>query len=182
MDFELEFKKQLGFIQSSFKSYRAGDYDEAARLATTLRVMFHHTDRSRSLIDYLGWWDRKIISTVADMSGCVTQGLVFSLPIHYENGMPKTFEEYSISEWWNQEIVLKEDIRPTRGQIIKWTANKDGGTHYDPKQPASYLHAKKMLKFKHIADDSDKDSFAQRLVGHFSYEVLQSFIGPDAFL
>jgi hypothetical protein len=176
MDFEQEFKKQLKFLDSSLSNYTTGDYDEAARLATCLRVIFHHTENSRSLIDYLGWWDKEIISTIPDLSGIVMRGLSFSLPLAYEqDGQPKVFEKYTVPDWWEQKIVLKEDISPTRGQIIKWTANKDGGTHCDPNQPAAYQHVKKVVRFRRVKDDSEEDSLAQRFIGHFSYEVLQSF-------
>lgn len=180
MNYEAELQKQLGFLKSSLKGYSAGSYDEAVRMATTLRVIFHHTAQSRSLIDYLDGWDRTIVTTILDKTGCVMEGLLLSVPIHYmPDGRPKHFNELSIREWWEQPIVLKQGIMPTRGQIIKWTANKDGGTHYDEEQPAAYLHVKKMLKFKRIDDDSERDTLAQRFIGHFAYEVLHSFGGPD---
>jgi hypothetical protein len=112
----------------------------------------------------------------------VLQGLVLSIPTCYEiNRAPKHFGELSVQEWWEQKIILKENLQPTRGQIIKWTANKDGGAHYDPNQPQSFTEAKKLLKYHKISDGSAQDNLAQRLIGHFTYEVLHTFGGSNVF-
>jgi len=46
--------RQVKFLNSSAKLFDAGDHDEANRLATTLRVLLHDTENSKSLLGQLG--------------------------------------------------------------------------------------------------------------------------------
>jgi hypothetical protein len=46
--------EQMTFLRGSAESYDAGDFSEAKRLATTLRLLLHDTKKSRSLLTHLG--------------------------------------------------------------------------------------------------------------------------------
>ncbi len=53
-DFQKHLATQIKFIEASSKSYDAGFEDEAQRLATTLRVLFHDSSKdSISLLSHL---------------------------------------------------------------------------------------------------------------------------------
>src|ERR1017187_2181948 len=47
-------REQFGYLQTSAREYDAGNEAESKRLATTLRVLFHNTTRSKSLFHQLG--------------------------------------------------------------------------------------------------------------------------------
>lgn len=48
----------MRFLVSSGNLVAQGDYDEAVRLAVSLRVLLHDTRRSRSVLGQLGWKDK----------------------------------------------------------------------------------------------------------------------------
>ena len=47
-------QKQLGFIERSCASFDAGFYDEAIRIAVSIRILLHDTKSSTSLLTLLG--------------------------------------------------------------------------------------------------------------------------------
>ena len=48
-------RKQMRFLITSGNLVAQGDYDEAVRLAVSLRVLLHDTGRSQSVLGQLGW-------------------------------------------------------------------------------------------------------------------------------
>lgn len=48
-------RKQLRFLITSGNLVAQGDYDEAVRLAVSLRVLLHDTGSSHSVLGQLGW-------------------------------------------------------------------------------------------------------------------------------
>lgn len=46
-------KARLSFIQSSIRDFDIGKENEARRLATSLRIMFHETSTSHPLIKHM---------------------------------------------------------------------------------------------------------------------------------
>lgn len=46
--------EQMGFLRRSAEHYDAGDFSESKRLATTLRLLLHDTQKSSSLLMQLG--------------------------------------------------------------------------------------------------------------------------------
>src|SRR5437762_2025805 len=53
IDFREQLSKQLGFLQTSCREYDAGNTNEAIRIAQALRVIFHNTRNSTSLLMHL---------------------------------------------------------------------------------------------------------------------------------
>lgn len=53
-DLEEHLVEQIQFLESSAASFDSGFESESKRLATTLRVLLHETNRSHSLLDQLG--------------------------------------------------------------------------------------------------------------------------------
>src|SRR5215813_13675886 len=55
--------EQVQFLERSCEIYDKGEESEAIRIATSLRVIFHHTQKSTSLVEHLGFKKRKMLST-----------------------------------------------------------------------------------------------------------------------
>jgi hypothetical protein len=55
--------EQLRFIQRSCEAFDQGAEDEAIRIATSLRIIFHNTKMSVSLVTHLGLGGKKILSS-----------------------------------------------------------------------------------------------------------------------
>lgn len=52
--YDVQLRRQLGFLERSCTTFDAGDADEAIRIAVTLRVLLHDTPQSTSLLTHLG--------------------------------------------------------------------------------------------------------------------------------
>lgn len=50
VDLKQQLQRQLSFLESSSLAYDNGAYEEALRMAVSLRVLFHDTNRSISLL------------------------------------------------------------------------------------------------------------------------------------
>ena len=63
MDFCQQLRKQLRYLDTSCREYDAGNRDEAIRIATSLRVIFHATRTSISLLKHLKGDGVSLLST-----------------------------------------------------------------------------------------------------------------------
>jgi hypothetical protein len=144
-------EEQRRFMASSAKSFDEGEEAEAKRLATTVRVLVHNTDRSESLLKQLGVQHRvRFLDTWRPPDppspGAVTvrrfdAGLAV-LQLGSEEARLKAPLEPTEAKirgpqpfrfWWNQAVI--EDLqreRFTRRELILFMANKAGGAHIDP--------------------------------------------------
>jgi hypothetical protein len=142
-DFSENLKTQLSFIARSCELYDQGYKEEALRIAVSLRVMFHDTTRSISLLKHL---QRKesihLISTFVSQKSMndeygnvhwhtlipvmlTSQGV--QAPI---NSWP-TRSILVLDDWWQEQIWLEGPIALSRKDIILSAANQDGGAHVD---------------------------------------------------
>ena len=140
---------QIGFLEDSINTFwKRKKYDESIRMATTLRVVFHHTDRSHSIIDQLNWWDKEIKTTIQEpLSESLRAKMSWSDPSffatkygHMDPERPYIFGVKNVKDWCEQEIWLNQNICATRMQIVKWTANFLGGTHLNLDDIPASLH------------------------------------------
>lgn len=136
--------EQLNFIQRSCEAYDKGFEDEAIRVATSLRIIFHQTTASTSLITHLKFGGKKMLSSSRGHGSAMDY---LSWVINMESRQPvmtrpilgTEFRELYIKEWWNGEPVFVCNNQTfTRRNIILSAANKDGGTHVDEKLEKFY--------------------------------------------
>ena len=147
-EFTEQLRKQLGFLERSANSYDHGDEDEAVRIATSLRVLFHDTESSTSLMRHLGVRNLRLHSTctlfskrqggpaLARIQIDLQKGTVRSIPFLGDSPERRTI---SFDRWWRKDVIARisgQDF--TRRSVILWAANKDGGAHVDQKIPVSY--------------------------------------------
>ncbi len=137
-------RTQVRFIEKSCAAYDSGDQEESIRIAAALRIIFHDTRSSVSLIRHLHLGDLKMLSTSRG-HGDITDYLAFEL--HLDQADPATmtpflgrsFAPIPLSVWWNQQPVFAhEGEKYTRRRIILSAADKDGGAHYDAKLESFY--------------------------------------------
>jgi hypothetical protein len=145
--FREQLKRQLAFIERSCVAYDSGREDEATRIATVLRVLFHNTKNSVSLLAHLNAVDIKLLSTSMDIVAHFDNHDWFrkgQLPTFF-NGMgilangkhrPKLGEggmnEFQgMPSWWRQPVIILNSHPYTREAIVLNVADKDGGAHVD---------------------------------------------------
>lgn len=132
---------QINFIQSSVRNFDQGNENEARRIATSLRLMFHETSHSHSLFKQLNFhynfflWSSGSLYTPSNLlSSWVLLNLVNNNgELYYKPlgaGGKRTF--FLIYEdWWNEIIFDDKKNKFTRKDIVTFVANQDGGAHVD---------------------------------------------------
>lgn len=178
-------RQQLGFLDRSCAAFDAGYEDEATRIAVTLRVLFHQTKKSTSLLTHLGASPR-LLSTVAkdlDYGKIPTMAAIWT-------GDPPKFKarlnasvflsSVSVRYRWNQRICSQNGVVATRKDIILAAANRDGGAHVDDKLTPEYeaLRDFQMMLYQvregeHVSVNFAKDTHFVYL-RQMGYEVLNS--------
>ena len=142
--FSTKLVEQIGFIQRSCSAYDEGLEEEAIRIATSLRIIFHDTSKSTSLITHLGIGAVPMLSS-AKGRGNLNDYIAWILSwesIPQVTDTPQfgdKFQPVNIKRWWDGEVVLVHDNRDyTRRKIILATANTDGGAHVAEKLDEFY--------------------------------------------
>ena len=132
--------ENLGFLKASASSFDAGHTGEAKRLAVTIRVLFHDTQQSKSLLGLLGWKQGVgFLDTAYDYnpSNLMSHhGLVrlriaaagsYDAPL--DQGFPGRPNRYVFfPEWWNKTVIVDSNKNKfNRRELVLALANKDGG-------------------------------------------------------
>ncbi len=151
-DFKEQLARQLQFLQTSCDQYDAGNVDEAIRIATALRVIFHHTPHSTSLLSHMAATTIEMLSTAGKRPSNHPRGYwpgliqieidVAQITVRARpkfNATPGVHRMLPFSAWWNGEVVyFGFGRRIKRDRLILDAANKDGGAHVDASLPADY--------------------------------------------
>lgn len=143
-----QLRRQLSFVISSCNAYDTGHREEAIRIGTSARVLFHDTKQSRSLIcTLLAKPSVRIRSTCSDVTRPDGHSLDF-IGIEPSSGGFRPYldeverdEQVDFATWWTREPIMRlfrgaETI--TRKQLVLAAANKDGGAHVDVNTPSEY--------------------------------------------
>jgi hypothetical protein len=154
-DYKAQLAKQLGFVERSAVLYDKGFTDEAFRIATALRVVFHQTQNSASLMTHLGSPICHLRSTVPDMSlpplpanrTAVKQFLLSLVTVTLSNAGPVLLPKTEVAQddrlipwgdWWSEVFATLNDHDYSRKALVLWMANKDGGAHVDASLKPEY--------------------------------------------
>lgn len=144
-DLKEHWDDQIDFIQNSIKIFDEGNEKEARRISTSLRVLFHQTKTSKSLLKQL-----KLPITLYSSGGLYTPSnlisswILLSMKLSHEGiyycpdyNNTRTFF-LKFEDWWNEIIFDDKENYFTRKDIILSIANQDGGTHVDPYMKESF--------------------------------------------
>lgn len=183
-----QLQRQLGYLERSASLFDLGYFDEAVRIATGLRILFHDGNRDTatqgSLIKLLGRPAIQLRSTRPTKSiGAGTKA--FDGYLHLPGNL-RPWEEYlrednrwlSVADWWNEVIFVANGDIITRRQLAMWASDKDGGAHSDVKLTDGYKAVMQMWRRMPSGPDDGiatvvphQHLFALR---RFALEVLQS--------
>lgn len=148
-DLERHFREQFEFLRTSSELYDTGTFAEAKRLAVTIRVLVHDTDKSRSLLKQLGWKNRRFLDTASErpQTGVITSYAGLAGMMAVAGGTPKHVPHLDrlsgssrpFQDWWNAPVIIDFKQRQiTRKRLILGVANQDGGAHIDPELDEIY--------------------------------------------
>lgn len=186
--------EHIGFVQRSNQAFDIGVEEEAIRIAVSLRVIFHHTSASTSLVAHLGLANNKMLSSSRGGGNWMDYlrqqiNLQSPQPVRMLPMLENKFREVSIEDWWKNEPVFShKDKEFARKRIILSAANKDGGAHVDEELEEYYeslcsgehgLGITGDLKFDGVPPfPQGATLFAQNthlaLIRQFGYEFLAS--------
>jgi hypothetical protein len=147
----------MKFLRGSARAFDEGDEDEALRLATTIRILVHDTQRSRSVLAQLGAKDdlafldtsrqRPGAAFVIAHSGLAVlrmamggdaSGTRYAAPLaEYDVEFSRGWVDFDT--WWNRVVI--DDMQGnafTRSDLVLALAHKDGGAHVDPDLDEAY--------------------------------------------
>ena len=184
-------KEQIEFLQSSCDSYDNGFEGEAKRIASVIRVLLHDTDKSKSLLSLLDikntldFWDSSIKSEV---DGATRVGGYAGLVSIASNGYIPNLDndlnsrKVDFDKYWNKTILIdKENKNFTRKNIILYLANKDGGSHVDPKLDKKYAELSRnnsigWMRFENGKDASSINGVELATVRQIGHEILKTLV------
>lgn len=190
-DLEEHLKEQIEFLNTSCDLYDKGMFSEAKRIAAIIRVLFHDTRHSKSLLGQLGRKSDSFYSTnlpltsesLSTYSGLTMIGMKGKDTIYY----PKLDEmSFSVNwlpfkSWW-EEIVFRDKFENeiSRSSLIKTSTNQDGGAHVDEALNEVYYNLSKNNSLETSIFDGEQsipipnpEKAAIRQIGH---EVLKTLI------
>lgn len=140
---------QIDFLKSSIEIFDKGKVMEAIRIAQTLRVMFHNTEKSHSIYERL---NNNIIfkssSGLYSPFNLISSWMLLSVElssdgISYQPKLDNPVDRlffYDFEDWWNQVIFDDKKNVFSRKDIVVHVANKDGGAHFDDYIPEKYAN------------------------------------------
>lgn len=145
-DIERQLVEQISFLIASSQSYDQGYHAEAKRIASILRILFHETRKSRSLLGQLrlrniDWLDSSSAYDPDNQASYVgLMSIRFDssrIPWLIPRGTPEgTTTKTDFDKWWSHPVIVAvAGIRKTyfsRQNIILNVADTDGGAHVDP--------------------------------------------------
>lgn len=130
-------EEQLQFIRRSCDEFDRGSENEALRIATSLRIIFHDSRMSVSLVTHLGLERGMMLSSsrgLGDYRDYLSHriDLGSAQPIKMRPLLGDKFKERCLEDWWNSEPVFVHGSQTySRRVIVLSAANKDGGAHVD---------------------------------------------------
>ncbi len=130
-------QEQLRFIQRSCTAFDQGTEEEAIRIATALRIIFHDAGRSVSLLAHLALQDGRMLSSARGHGDfkdflAVQLDLSSTTPVILKPMLGSKFSKLSVNQWWKHEpVFVHAGQQYARRKIVLSVANKDGGAHVD---------------------------------------------------
>lgn len=190
-EFEIQLKRHLKFIAKSCEEYDRGQFDEALRISVSLRVLFHDTKMSKSVLSHLKVKDNiQLASTFGyeERLSLLDAGAIdwhTALPIMLaSNGAQVPLNSWDIvcekivGEWWNEEVWREDGEKYTRKDIVLSAANQDGGAHVDANPSFKTIKFRQgpsvKIKINGVSVPDVMENHHYRILRQIAYEVLNS--------
>lgn len=187
-DLQQHLQEQLGFLQRSADAFDEGHEAEAKRMAHVIRILVHDTGSSHSLLGQLemkaGQW---VDTCLEDRPGNLSThgGLVAQMLGQRSVRWTALLDDgpfrgtKNFDAWWNAPVFRDNaDTTLSRRDLILTMANKDGGSHVDPKLTDAYARLVKenSLGFIWMQDGVEAPATGpeKAAVRQLAHEVLRS--------
>lgn len=186
-EFMEHWHEQLNFIRSSIEQFDNGEETEARRIALGLRIMFHETSRSRSLIKQTGlslnlrllssgvlYTPSNLVSSWVLLKLEISEDEIYYRPLINSVDTRTFYLEYE--DWWNEVIFDDKNNVFSRKDIVCFIADQDGGAHVDPEIAEKYalLTRENSLGWSDPKGNPVSNNPAYNAVRQIAHEVLKS--------
>lgn len=194
---QLDKISQLNFL------YDKGDLHFAQEIAVKLRVLFHDTQNSKSLLrqlklDHIMFTDTS--STYRSGNLMTHFGLV-KMHIDSKNAIARYIPSFEMKRediiewkmvpfdnWWEGKEIIVDNLKNsyTRKRLILEVADTDGGAHIDSKLKEDYYRLSRenisgwWLEYKASGKRIPMEDPVPPTIRQISYEVLKTFSKIDA--
>lgn len=187
-DYQKEWNETIFSIKKLCELYDGGEQSFAKDIATKLRVLFHESTSSQSLISKLRYSSNFVLLSTAYLytpSNLMSSWELLSLthgldtfafqPILNSNSGRLFYLEYP--DWWN-EVIFDDKINVfTRKEIVLLVANKLGGAHIDGVIPEKSAN---LVKYNSLGWVDDKGNAPTNnpafcAVRQIAYEIIKSY-------
>ena len=184
----VQLRRQLRFIETSCRAYDQGVFDEAVRIAVALRVLFHDTSKSTSLLTHMGKKATiQLLSTAKKIhpNQLIDIDIAFFMPITFtNNGISHGIQDGTVmknmpcDDWWNEPVFFQGAVL-SRKDVVLCSANQDGGAHVDikPNQKTTSLRESwgtVTKKSGGVIATEDITNHHFPMLRQFGYETLNS--------
>lgn len=177
--FKDQLRRQIKFLRNSCQAFDKGDWEEAIRIATSIRVLVHDTQGSTSILKHLNAKNINLFSTRTDMpawSGGAKYTDGFSMGVisigqgrgaygpDLSDFSPDSSLVLPVDKWWEQIVwILSSECKLTRKRLILSAANQDGGAHVDRQLHEDYEKLANE-QFGHITTKNGSQHYRQDVV------------------
>lgn len=160
-DLRQHLAEQIQFLKRSCEVYDSGDHTESKRIAVHLRVLLHDTKNSKSLLGQLGLKTKQFLDTateppknvnaITSYTGLIGTRIGAGEPSYVPNLDSANNRLIPFDQWWAAPIIIDEKQREiSRGRLILYVCDKDGGAHVDPEMDDVYADLSKKNSLRRL--------------------------------
>ncbi len=149
-----ELQDQVVLLEQACKIYDEGVSVAAKHMSVSLRVLLHHKNRSRALLQQLKLREKHFLDSGTDIrsddlfsqfSLCVLSAGK-NADSSYAGYEARCLAQFNFDDswlkfpkWWNKAVVKDQNGKKfTRKDLVLYMADCDGGAHVDPALDAQY--------------------------------------------
>jgi hypothetical protein len=158
-------EENLNFLKNSLTSFYKGERYEIKRISSVIRTFVHQTNSSHSLLNQiqnhpdnkytqkLKIFDNGIFPKNLLIPGSIYLGVtipIIPLNISQEEFLKNFKHLNSIQDWWEKVILMCTNTEKpfwSRKDLVLKYANKEGGSHVDPKIPKDFMEAQNSFQY-----------------------------------
>lgn len=187
-ELKIHLDDHVGFLARSSQAFDEGHYGESKRLAVSLRVLFHDTRHSHSLLGQLGRLGHSFITTAtpyeaANLSshGGLVMMSTFGGAAEYIAPLDTPiFKDWRpFEDWWSEPVFVDKEKRVlSRRNLILSVADQDGGAHVDPTLSETYarLSRHNSMGWTQMPGGAPIPHAEKAAIRQIAHEVLRTLI------
>lgn len=178
----------MGFLRGSLCAFYSGNFAEAVRIATSLRVLVHESRTSKPLLVQANpnGLELPILGNIAEWPS-ENQIASFALGVRMGPTVAPAIDLASahyklntVGMWWNQTVFtfrsrLARQLAYRRKQVVLILANREGGAHVDEHQDPDYVRllTDLPLSFTLVGHRVETPDLARFLTAQSGVEMLE---------